>query len=430
MAAALGVALLLRVGVVVLVHDDYVPLTDAAHFDQIATSMANGEGYGPFPLPPAEGPGAFRSPAYPAVLAAAYVVAGDHSWTAGLLENAVLGTALVAMVGVVAAQLWTRRVAAIALALAAVHPTLLLVGTSLQLEPLLVTLSLGALAATLQHRRDPRGWRWPLVAGALVGSAILTRELAFALLPSMAWLLWTAGRDGKAPADRRRRVAAPLAMLVVGAAVVVPWTVRNAVRYDAFVPVSSSGGFGLAGTYNEVARSQRAEWIPPYEVPHLAEVMLALDHPDEAEVDRVLRSEAVDFAVDNPSYVPRVAFWGLVRLFDLDGGDFDRRNSVFLPYPPKMVWASVLATYPLLVAAAFGARSQLARRAPLAVWAIPLVIVVEIAVLLPANVRYRASIEPYLLFLASLALLPLVERFGRVRGWLDDDQDQLAARPS
>src|SRR4051794_2486597 len=98
-AGVLLLALVLRLGVVARIADTYLPLNDAAHFDNIATSIANGHGYGNFTIPPATGPGAYRSPVYPAVLAAAYIVAGDHSWKAGLLENAVLGVVLVAMVG-------------------------------------------------------------------------------------------------------------------------------------------------------------------------------------------------------------------------------------------------------------------------------------------------------------------------------------------
>jgi hypothetical protein len=54
----LGLALLLRIIVVVAIHDTYVPLNDALHFDEIATSVANGDGYGDHPIPPATGPGA------------------------------------------------------------------------------------------------------------------------------------------------------------------------------------------------------------------------------------------------------------------------------------------------------------------------------------------------------------------------------------
>lgn len=418
LVGVLGLALLLRLTVVGLIYDTYVPLTDAAHMDDIATSISNGDGYGDFALPPATGPGAYRSPAYPAVLAGAYVVAGDHSWKAGLLQNAVIGTVLVSLIGLVAAQLWSRRVAAIALVLASVHPTLLLVGSGLQLEPLLVCLSLGAIAAALQHRRAPRGMLWPVVAGVLLGSAILTRELAFALVPPIAVLLWPERRKGPMPwpAALRGSVAA----VAIAAAVVLPWTIRNAVAFDAFVPVSSSSGFGLAGTFSESAAEKRGRWTPPYEDPEMAEIILSLEDPDEADIDKALRKASIEFVLDNPTYMPKLALFGTIRLLDLDGGAYDRFTATFLPYPDWLTWMSVLATYPLLVLTVIGAFSAGARRVPFAVWAIPILITLEIILLLPATVRYRASLEPFALFLASLALLPLVERVGRARGWLGE----------
>lgn len=417
LGAILLLALAVRVGLVVRIHDTYVPLTDAAHMDDIATSIANGGGYGNFPLPPATGPGAFRSPSYPAVLALAYVVAGDHSWTAGLVQNALIGTVLVGMIGLVAALLWSRRVAAIAMALAAVHPTLLLVGSSLQLEPMLVTLSLGSLAAALQHRRAPRGLLWPVAAGLLLGWAILTRELAFGLVPPIALLLWP-GRDRTRPGRSLAAARAPVAAVLIAAAVVLPWTIRNAVAFHSFVPVSSSSGFGLAGTFSASADQQRARWLPPYEDPEMGAVILSLEDPDEVDIDKALRDASIDYVIDHPTYMAEVAFFGTIRLFDLDGGAYDRFTAQFLPYPSWLTWLSVLVTYPLLVAAAIGAFTRRARRIPRAVWAIPILITLEIVLLLPATVRYRASIEPFLLFLASLAILPLVERVGRARGWM------------
>ncbi|MGH9137821.1 MAG: hypothetical protein ACRD0G_12350, partial [Acidimicrobiales bacterium] len=79
--AVLGLALLLRIGVVLENRAEYEPRTDALQFDHLATSISNGDGFGPSPQPPAEGPTALRAPLYPAVLGAVYVVFGERSWT-------------------------------------------------------------------------------------------------------------------------------------------------------------------------------------------------------------------------------------------------------------------------------------------------------------------------------------------------------------
>ena len=80
------------------------------------------------------------------------------------------------------------------------------------------------------------GARAALASGLLWGLAILTRETVLYFLPFAAlWLAWR--RAGGA-----RRAAALLAAAVL---VVLPWTIRNRVVFDAFVPVSTSGALNL-----------------------------------------------------------------------------------------------------------------------------------------------------------------------------------------
>jgi 4-amino-4-deoxy-L-arabinose transferase-like glycosyltransferase len=429
--AILGVALAVRLIVVIEVQRDYVPQTDALHFDYIATELANGDGFGQAILPGMDGPTAMRAPGYPFALAAVYLVFGDHSWTAGLLLNAALGVGVVALTGLVAAQLFSRRVATVAMAIAAVHPTMVLLGSSLQLEPLLVVLSLGALAATLQHRRTPRGLTWPLVAGLLLGLAILTRELAFAFLLPMAWLLFTAGPD-RATLRRPTRAAVmrPVVLTVAAFLVVFPWTIRNALTLEEFVPITTSAGVGLAGTYNETSRTNDDDpglWIPPWNDEEMYEVILdEADDPTEYNIDGALRDASLDIIRDHPTYPLEVGFWNTVRMFDLDLGDYSLLIAPSIPYPRWLVRLAIAAGYVVLALAIAGAFRRAARRIPFAIWAIPLTMYVLLVVPLPGSIRYRASLEPFFVMLAALAATPVLERIGRQRGWLPDADDGTA----
>jgi hypothetical protein len=130
----------------------------------------------------------------------------------------------------------------------AVYPALLEYQGMLMGEPLAAALLSGAVLATLwadapRPGQEARGW---LVPGALFGALALIRPeyLGIALLVSLV-VLATGFRD------EGRGSLARAALLLVGVAIVVaPWTIRNAVALDRFVPISTGGGQVLfAGTY-------------------------------------------------------------------------------------------------------------------------------------------------------------------------------------
>ena len=405
--AVLGVALVLRVAVV-LATRHYAPLTDAGDFDRIASSLASGHGYGNAVVPPAHGPSAFRAPGYSFVLAFVYLVFGGHSWTAGRIENVFIGTVLVALIGVIAAQLWSRRIAIVAMGLAAVYPVFLVIGSGLELEPLLVSLMLGALAAGLQARRQPALRRWPILAGVLTGLAILTRETGFLVLPAVIWLVWQSRRENSEP--MRRRVLASLTVVAVALVIVAPWTIRNAVTLHAFVPVSTSDGVGLAGTYNNTSLHDRAIWITPWSDPTDGRVLLALHNPSEVKVDDVLVKSSLDMIEKHLNYPLTVAFWNTYRLFDLDGGHYDLQNARYIPFSSKLLKAAIASSYVVWLLAIVGLCFREARRVPIAVWTIPVLLYLFIVFLLPAQIRYRSTIEPYFVLLASLPISWAIDR--------------------
>lgn len=417
-------ALGLRLGAVYESSDWYEPRTDALHFDVMASSLARGDGFGYAIVPPntkeQKEPTAFRAPLFPLVLASVYVVFGEHSYGAGRVLNAGLGTVVVVALGIVASQLWSRRLALVAMAIAAVHPALIVVGSSLLLEPLLVSLMLFALVCALQHRRRPRGRRWAVLSGLLLGLAILTRETAlFAVLP-VTYLVWQGERARLGATVRRPGPAlwAPAILLLTTVVVVMPWTIRNFVVLDDFVPVSTSSGIGLAGTYNRTSmenESMPGAWRPPWEDPGMLAVMHALDDPTEAEADRALRDASLDLVREHPRYLMTAIVYNTQRLFDLDGGEFARLNAPFLPWSVRLLNMGILGSYVLYLLAALGAilcRSTHAR-VPRAVWLIPLTTLPFLVIALPANIRYRYWLEPFLVLLATPLVAAVAERLLR-----------------
>jgi hypothetical protein len=111
-------------------------------------------------------------------------------------------------------------------------------------EPLAATLASGGVLAVL-WAWDGTGWRW-LLPGALFGALALTRPEYLGVAVLVAVVI--AARE--LPRDWRLSFLRAAVFLGAAFVVIAPWTLRNAVALDRFVPISTGGGQVLfAGTY-------------------------------------------------------------------------------------------------------------------------------------------------------------------------------------
>jgi hypothetical protein len=176
----------------------------------------------------------FHPPLYPYFLAGPFALTG--SFTASQVLQIVVASLLVPAVGRVGALTLGRRVGVVAAGIVAFYPELVWFAAHFWVENVFVVLLWWAFERLLVADRDGR-MRDAVLAGLLWGGAVLARETALYFLPvAAAWLLW-----------RRERAGAMRAAVLVAAAVLViaPWTYRNWVAFDAFVPVSTAGGQNL-----------------------------------------------------------------------------------------------------------------------------------------------------------------------------------------
>jgi 4-amino-4-deoxy-L-arabinose transferase-like glycosyltransferase len=246
------------------------PVYDATAYAAIAANLEQGHGFalGPSATQPASN----YSPGLPLFVAGVYELTGGVHERAARLVLALLGTLAVLFAYLIGRRLWGPRAGLIGAAAVAIYPALLEYQGMLMGEPLAATLLSGAVLAVLwadcpRHGDQARGScrgaggpagspravldppaprhprvRW-LVPGILLGALALVRPeyIGVALLVSLVVLV----RHGW------RGTWAQALFLLVGVAVVVaPWTVRNAIALERFVPVSTGGGQVLfAGTY-------------------------------------------------------------------------------------------------------------------------------------------------------------------------------------
>ena len=351
-------------------------------------------------------PTAFRPPGFPVLLGGVYAVVGVHSrrtrWTSGLVAEAALGAVTVALIGLLALALWGIAPGLIAAAIAAVYPPFLLAGTSLTSETLFLPLTLAALLCVLRYRHSRR-LRWAVAAGIAVGLAALTRSNGVVLAIPLAM-----GVFGPWGLRNRHAAALAAASLAAAALTVVPWTIRNAVVMDHFVPVSTQAGYGLAGAYNDTSRENSdypAAWRPPLEEPRYAAI---IRDPGlgEIQVERRLRSAARRFIGNHPAYVGRVGFYNAVRLLDLRDRGLDRQSAADLGMSTRLERLSRWSFWAVALLALAGLLHPAVRRTPAFVAITPLLLILT-TVFIAASTRYRLPADPFLVALAGLGVVQL-----------------------
>lgn len=221
------------------------PVYDAAAYGEIARNLDAGDGFtlGKGATQPASN----YSPGLPLFVAGLYKLSGGEHERFARVVLALIGTLSVLFSYLIARRLSGPFAGLVGAGAVAIYPALLEYQGMLMGEPLAATLLSGAILSILWaasgEGSHPRA-RW-LVPGLLLGALALTRPeyLGVALLAAIVVLI----RDRTA----WRAGALDAAILLAGVVLAVaPWTIRNAVALDRFVPISTGGGQVLfAGTY-------------------------------------------------------------------------------------------------------------------------------------------------------------------------------------
>jgi 4-amino-4-deoxy-L-arabinose transferase-like glycosyltransferase len=402
--ALLALALVVRLAFFLASSFDAHAALDPIDYDRHARSIAAGHGFPATLLPGARGPSAYRPPAYPYFLGAVYWISG-HTVQAARLVQAVLGVVPVALLALIAWRLWGRRAGLSALALGALAAPLIVLGDTLESEWLLVGLELAALAAVLEQRRAPQGVGWAALAGVLAGLAMLTRVNAVLVVLALAAGVWTLRPRLTVAASR-----APVVLVVCAVLVVLPWTVRNAIVMHSFIPISDETGYTLAGTYNDFSRTNHfypGAWVNP-EV-FVDGGLFATAQGSETALSSRLLHRSLRYIARHPAYPLSVAYHNSVRLLGLSGPAWDRLSGRAEGLSEHVAAVGYYGFLVLALLAVPGLLTRAARRAPLFLWAIPVLLWLSVA-LVQGESRFRAPIDPFIVLLAALGVAAVWER--------------------
>ena len=241
LAGAALVALVLRLAFGLGYWVDNPMTHDEREYLALAESLAAGRG---FTYPPDHHSGTAqqfgRAPVYPLFLAAIGATHSENDSAPARVKivQSIVGALLVVVIGAIAGRAAGPRAGTLAAWIAACYPPLIWLPAYVLSETLysLLALSSGLLLqiAVTRSRRthSPReGGPLALLAGGLVGVAVLTRPAMLVFVPlALLWLI------------RAQRHVLAVALLAAVVAVVAPWTARNYRAYGRFVLVASEGG--------------------------------------------------------------------------------------------------------------------------------------------------------------------------------------------
>ncbi len=294
-----GIGVLVRIAWVLAVARTPTGLSDPFLYRSYGIAIAAGSGYESL----AGDPTAYYPPGYPYLLGVVYRAAeqvgidGFPTWPVGLVQSLWWGVAIVA-VGATARILWGLRAGVLAAVVLACWPNLVAYAAALLSESAFVASAACAVwGLTVLARRPGRPVPWSWVAlsavATVVASSLRPQFLLVVAIVLGVWAIW------RVPGVTLGATAA--ATLVVLAAAVVPWTIRNEVALGAFVPVSTNTGDNLCiGAYPD-ARGGFA-----IATPCQGGTTWFDGAAGEVAQDRFARRAAAGFVADDP--------WGWIRL--------------------------------------------------------------------------------------------------------------------
>ena len=375
-----GLALAVRLIYVLLGIE--VPPQDTPDYDEIALNLVRGEGFVArqnwfgFELR------SWRPPFYPFFLALVYKI-GGHNHLAVKCCQAVVGAATVVLVWDLGRRLHPAS-AGLAGGIAALYGPLVASANQVMSETWFTFWLVAAVWLLLSRCiTDPgapgikaQGRVSWLAGGVLIGLAGLTRPVGLLLGPALAL------------AVRRWR---PLVWVGLGAVLtLVPWTVRNGVVHGALVPLSTHGGFILAGSNSLDPQWRRADgWG--------IERSLFERLPNEVDRDRYWRGQAFDFVVAHPGRYLALAGERFLRFWYFMRPDYNVWYGALLPLFVAGLWRYGRAEGFVLLSGLIGVSTAV------------------FSLVLYGSTRFRLPLEPFFVLFAAALVWDCFQRWGAKR---------------
>lgn len=325
---------------------------------------------------------AWRPPLYPMVLVAAEKVFGDSRFMAIRVGQSLFSLLVPLCLFFLARRLWDESAGLVAYAWAMVHPHFIMHSASVYNDGLFYVLA--TIAMTLTVLQTDR--KQAFFAGLFMGFACMSRsQFAGAVLIAGLWTLFKPKLDGR---------VVRAALFTLGYIIIVgPWWVRNYREFNAFVPLSTEGGYTLWLGNNPKASGGGECYLSPCPV------------NDELDAGKWHYAEAKKYMLEHPARTISLAlekekrFWAIVP--QVGSG--------------KAKLASVVTFFPLFGFGLYGLWLLRKRWLDFAPLLALFGYYFTVQLFFPSVMRYRLAIEPMIIVVAAGAVAEILRRISERR---------------
>ena len=271
--AVVAVALVLRLAYALSVPNELT--FDEPTYNDIVTNLLTGRGYSfsgnAYYTSVPYSPTSFQEPMYPLFLVSIYRVTGLEAFKAARVVQAILNTISVILMMLIASRIWNRGSTIFVGAIAAVYIPFLYFTGLLMTENLFIFWLLIFVCLCVTAFQRNKTW-WLFAVGVSYGIACLTCGMFLFFLPILLPIILYTWR-------RNPRPFLGTAFLLAGVVIAIaPWTYRNYLVQNAFVPITTKAGYNLY-VYTYPAESldfnNRFDQIPIPQMDGLTEIQRA-----------------------------------------------------------------------------------------------------------------------------------------------------------
>jgi hypothetical protein len=216
--------------------------SDEGKYHDRAVALARGEGFGN---------SAHTPPGLPIMLSGIYKVFGENIAFARLIQT-LLSSLMVIFLFFIARFVFGERAGFVAASIASIYPFFVFWTGAVITETLFVFLCVAGVLSVLCYLRKDKG-AWNVLGGLIFGYAALTRPvvLTMPVFIFLSYLLYFR--------NIKKAVMSILVFVVLFAAVILPWTIRNYIVFKKIVPIATISGVSLLNGMNSIILNDPSE---------------------------------------------------------------------------------------------------------------------------------------------------------------------------